>query len=309
MQLQHPLLIRYENWFGEGSSKLLLKEQRLYSSHGYIRVNISKTTVKSIVEFFKNHRVHFSATPIDNCFKINKTFFNISSTLPALTGELYIQDFASQIPVCTIDFERLKDIANENGKVLCLDMAASPGSKTTQLADILSFYNIPYEIVALEPEQKRLTKLINNIQKQGFTNVKVIETRAENYSTTKQFDVILLDAPCSGNLITDNQWLNKRNLKGIQDNAQLQKTLFAKAVELLAPAGQLIYSTCSLEREENEENVEYFSRHHPVKAMPLKLKMEFDTKPLNTTHHCMRFTPHISHTQGFFIAKFEKRKG
>ena len=162
------LLARYDKFFGRGTSDMLLRMQGELRNNMFIRVNISKATNSEIEDFMKKNRIKFSKTFLPNSYKIAKSFFNLSSSIEALTGKIYIQDLASQVPINLIDFNSLKKL---NRKIMILDMAASPGSKTTQLCDLLVFNKIEYEIVALEPEEKRLNRLVNNLQKQGFENV------------------------------------------------------------------------------------------------------------------------------------------
>jgi len=293
---------KYYRIFGRKNFEKLLNAKKQYSNNQFIRFNFTKTNNEETSSFLKKNRVKFSNTFFDNSFKIEKSFFNISSTLNALTSKIYIQDLASQIPVNCLDLEKFK----KNNKIKVLDMAASPGSKTTQIYDILKYNNFDFEITALEPDKTRLTKLINNIQKQQCENIKIINTTGQNYNGHEKFDIILLDAPCSGNLIGDKNWLQKRDQKGILDKAKLQKDLLKKASALLKENGELIYSTCSLEIEENEQNVDWIVRNSKLINIPIGLKLPFDTKPLKK-QHSLRIMPYESKTQGFFVSKFTKK--
>lgn len=314
-QINQELLRRYDNFFGKENTKLLLKAKNNLSKDRYIRVNQSKTNIDEILQFFKSNRVKYSRTFIDNCIKIEKSFFNLVSSLPFLTGKVYFQDIASQLPINCINLNYLKEISKREKRALnILDMAASPGSKTTQLCDLLELNNISYFIDAVEFEEKRIKKLINNIQKQEFTNVLVHNCDAINFETNKKYDLILLDAPCSGNLIDDKDWLKKRDVKGILNNSNLQKNLLKKAYSLLSGKGILIYSTCSLEPEENELNVSWFLRNFKIKTIKPNLNLPFDISPLKTyknqqLNNCkdsIRIMPYKANTQGFYICCFTK---
>ncbi len=304
------ILRRYDKFFGNNTSNRLLDAKRMYSNNQFLRVNLSKSSCSEIEEMFKSNRVKYTKTFLPNSFKIEKSFFNITSSIEALSGKLYMQDLASQIPINCIDFDSLKT----KEKVRVLDMAASPGSKTTQIADLLNFHKINYEIVALEPEALRLTKLINNIQKQGFENISIIHSAGEDYSNSEKFDIVLLDAPCSGNLVGDRNWLEKRNIQGIEQSAKLQKTLLKSASHLVKEQGVLIYSTCSLEIEENEMNVNWFLKNSKLKSFKPKLKFPFDVKPImrvdgseldKGVENSIRIMPYLSKTQGFFVCCFK----
>ncbi len=288
----------YDETFGVGTFKNLLDSRRKYSSDEYIRINLSKTKKYEIENFLKNNRAEFSQTFIYNCLKIEKTFFKINSSVNALSGKIYSQDLTSLVPVNCIDFESLK---RKDRKINILDSCASPGSKTTQLADLLNYHEIEYEIIALEPQIKRHRSLINNVQKQGFRNVKVIESKAEDFKTNIRFDIILADVPCSGNLISDEDWLKKRDLNGILKMAKIQRNIVSNISGMLNKDGILIYSTCSIEVCENEENVEYFKENFSLIDFRPKLKFPFPTQPVIKSQKSIRFMPYKSHTQGFFV--------
>lgn len=296
------LLNRYDKYFGKGTKENLLKIKKEYSYDKHIRINTTKTNIDEIITFLKKNRAIYCKTFLPNSIRIKKSFFNISSSLLSLTGKVYIQDLASQIPINCIDFEELKKL---NRKIKILDCAASPGSKTTQLADLLTHSNIEYEIIALELEKKRLNKLMNNLQKQNMKNIKIVNCPAQKFISKEKFDLILLDAPCSGNLIGDKTWLNKREISGILDKAKLQREILANIHPLLEKNGTLIYSTCSLEVEENEDNVKWLLENSNLKPIETKIKFPFSTQTYKNIPG-MRFMPYLSKTEGFFVAIFKK---
>lgn len=299
---------KYEKNFGEGIFDELKKNQKIILNNQYIRVNSDKTEV---LNFLKKNRFKYIETFIDNCIKIEKSFFSISSSYLNLTGKIYLQDLASQIVVNTIT----EDLYKKKDKILILDMCSSPGSKITQLAKKLENKKIKYEIICLEPNKTRLLRLINNIQKQNCKNISILNILAENFISEKKFDLILLDAPCSGNFLSDKNWFSKRDQIGINNNAQLQKKLIKKAKELISQKGEIIYSTCSLEIEENEENINYAVQKLHLKTKQIDLKIPFSTKPVlkfenkifdTTVKNSIRFMPNVSKTEGFFICKLVK---
>ncbi|MDA3855270.1 MAG: RsmB/NOP family class I SAM-dependent RNA methyltransferase [Candidatus Woesearchaeota archaeon] len=301
---------RYDDFFGGGTFHKLLDAKEKYTKNQFIRINLSKISIEEGDKFLKKNRVKYSNTFISNALKIERSFFNISSSIESISGKVYLQDLASQIPVNCIDFSKYK-----NKKIRILDMAASPGSKTTQIADLFSLHEIDYEIVALEPENKRLTRLINNIQKQGFENITIVNTLGEDYEDKELFDIVLLDAPCSGNLVGDRDWLKKRDMNGILNNSDLQKKLLKNAEKLTKKEGIMIYSTCSLEVEENELNVDWILKNSKLKSFKPILKFGFDTKPLTIfkgkkldqgVENSIRIMPYLSKTQGFFVCCFRK---
>lgn len=135
-------------------------------------------------------------------------------------------------------------------------MSASPGGKTTQLAE----YFPNSTIIANEIDKSRLKQLGENIDRMGATQVLVTNYDGRNFKNYGEFfDKILLDAPCSGEgtaFKTDEalKWWNLRNIESI---ARLQKQLIESAFIALKVGGEMVYSTCTLNRMENEEVIEY----------------------------------------------------
>lgn len=221
--------------------------------------------------------------------------FSPASTPQYLLGQIYVQEAASQLPV---QFLELDETQNQT----VLDMCAAPGSKTTQVAQKL---NNTGAIIATDNRKDRCEKLINNLERCGVSNCVVKHT--EGFLLTGQFDRILLDAPCSGNFIGDKKWFDKRTMQDIKSRVPMQKQLLKHAIQLLKPGGILIYSTCSLEIEENEEVVESaLEAFEDVKLVPIQIKGTTSPGLTEKTKACARLWPSISGTQGFFMAKFVK---
>lgn len=303
---------KYNSVFGKGAFDRLLRARNKYCNRNYVRINVSKIGQEEVKKVLNSLRVDFGETEIDNCLEIKKSFFNINSIPLALSGYIYNQDFASQLPV-----HGLKDYLGKlsKGQLRILDMAAAPGSKTTQIADLLGYLGFDYEVVCLEPELTRVRKLINNVQKQCFYDVRVYNARGEHFSDERGFDIVILDAPCSGNLIADKNWLKKRDEAGIKKNMALQERLLKKGLDLLKENGILVYSTCSLEPEENEVVVDKVLRNGSFKLeAPLKLGLDMtplkeyeDKKFLPEIKKCYRLMPYNSGTQAFFFCYIRKK--
>jgi 16S rRNA C967 or C1407 C5-methylase (RsmB/RsmF family) len=121
------------------------------------------------------------------------------------------------------------------------------------------------------------------------------------------FDKVLLDAPCSGNFVTDSAWFEKRSIEGIRLMAKTQKELLRAAVRVLKPSGTLVYSTCSLEPEEDEDVIEWALDTFPIKLVETGLNVG-DSGITDRTKLCRRFWPEKTGTQGFFIAKMQLKR-
>ena len=219
-------------------------------------------------------------------------------------GYFYIQEAASMIPPVVLD-------PNKNDAVF--DMCASPGSKTSQMAAMMENGGL---IIANELKPSRITPLNCNLQRSGVVNAVITCSNALAIKNIL-FDKILLDAPCSGtgairkSLKTIKIWNPNMCLK----LANTQKKLLQHGFDLLKENGTIVYSTCTLEPEENELVVDDFlNKNENAKLEPIdiaglrgKAVEEYDGETLrNEIKNCLRIWPQDYDTEGFFVAKIKK---
>ncbi len=260
-----------------------------------IRINTLKISEKDCVSRLKKKGVHLERIPFLKHGYWVSSSFNLVSTQEYLQGYYYIQEAASQVPV-----EVLNPVSSDK----VLDMAASPGSKTTQLAQRMGNKGT---IIALESNRFRIPKLVNNLERLGVKNTIVYHKDARYASDLGlEFDKVLLDAPCSGNFTQDRDWFAKRSLSDLPVMAKLQRSLLAVAVDVLRSGGVLVYSTCSLEPEENEQVIEWALENLPVSLEKTGLSVG-ESGLTEKTVLCRRFWPDTSGTQGFFVAKLIRK--
>ncbi len=238
---------------------------------------------------------------LQNGYWVEKARFSVGATTEYLSGLYSIQEAAAQMPVML--FTELR------GKTV-LDACAAPGGKTTQLADLMGNSGV---IVALDIETRRLIALSNQLERCRVKNVVVYENDSREISRFKtRYDRILLDLPCSGNFVTDKGWFGRRTLKDVERNAALQKEILATTEKTLKDDGEIVYSTCSLEPEENELNIDWAIRNLNLRVERVDcygsegltdvLGLHLD----NSIERCRRIWP--GETQGFFLCKLKKRK-
>jgi len=237
--------------------------------------------------------------------------FPLSSTEEYLLGHIYIQEAASQVP-CEVLFDGV-DISSLSSDVVALDMCAAPGSKTTQLAQLL---NDDFLIVALDDVAPRLEKLKDNIVRLGLKSVLTFKKDGSYVDDLNlKFDFILLDAPCSGNFCVNKNFFKERSLLlGIKKMPKTQKQLLKAAWRVLKKGGVLVYSTCSLEPEEDELVIDWFLKEKDdAKLLPVNVSVADDgrTNIFSKELHpdiklTKKFWPHKTGTEGFFVAKIKK---
>lgn len=219
-------------------------------------------------------------------------------------GYFYVQEAASMIPPIVL--------APKPGE-LVLDMCAAPGSKASQIAAMMRNRGL---LVANDVKTARIKALGINLQRMGVMNAVI--TLMPGYAFKGfEFDRILVDAPCSGtgairkSLKTVAMW-NPRMIKRL---AGLQRRLLFTAFENLKEEGILVYSTCSLEPEENEGVVDsLLQRYDNAKLCKINLRikrspaiLEFGKKVYSSElKKCLRIWPYDNDTEGFFVAKVLK---
>lgn len=277
-----------------------LKETALRQA---LRINQSQAKDKRILERLSAAGVEVEKIPfLDSGYWVVNSTMSAGATAEYLLGYYSIQEAAAQIPVSL--FSSLK------GKKV-LDAAAAPGGKTVQLADSMENTGA---IVALDVDRQRLRALDNHLERcrVGNTLVYLKDARLAPKLNLK-FDRILLDAPCSGNFAADRNWFKNRTLKDIERNAALQRELLTKTLECLTDDGELVYSTCSLEPEEDELNIDWAVKNLPVETQAINCKGGEGLTELFGQHldpqvrRCRRLWP--GETQGFFVGKLKRRQG
>lgn len=238
---------------------------------------------------------------LDNGYWVSRSKFSAGSTSEYLLGLYSIQEAAAQIPVTVF--------TETKGKIV-LDACAAPGGKTVQLADSMRNTGA---IVALDVKKERLMALANQLERCHVRNAAVYFCDAREVSRFKiGFDRILLDMPCSGNFATDKKWFSRRTIRDVERNAVLQRQILTEAFKVLNDDGEIVYSTCSLEPEEDEENINWAIRNLDLELESIEcygqkgLTNVFGKRLDASLEKCKRIWP--GQTQGFFLCKMKKRK-
>jgi len=189
-----------------------------------------------------------------------------------------------------------------------LDMAAAPGGKTTQIAALTGNKAM---VTACEMNKIRADRLKYNVQRQGASRVTVMNVDSRNLDDLFSFDRILLDAPCSGSgtvQLGDKRSKGQFSKEFLARTTKLQEGLLNKALRVLRPGCEMIYSTCSVLEQENEEIVRKALRKANAEVMPLDLSA-FDSVPQLPVSipGTLCVCPDALH-EGFFVAKIRRKK-
>lgn len=258
-----------------------------------IRVNTIKTDKQEIIDKLKNAQIEFDEIEYNNNALIirNKNEEDLRKLDMYENGEIYMQSLSSMLPPIVLEPKEKENI---------LDMTAAPGGKTTQMSAMTD--NKSY-ITACEKNKIRAERLKYNLQKQGAKMVNVMQEDARKLSDYFSFDKILLDAPCSGSG-TENVLNAKFTEELIERSVKTQEELLKKALKILKPGGEMVYSTCSILKQENEDLLKKFLKKSKIEIMPINLTDEIPMLP-TTLDGTVCVCPTEIY-EGFFVAKIKK---
>jgi 16S rRNA (cytosine967-C5)-methyltransferase len=210
-------------------------------------------------------------------------------------GLFQVQDLASYLAI-----KAASPIPGEN----VLDLCAAPGGKTATLAQLMKNQG---RIISVDYSKNRMASWSSETERLGVKIASSLIGDASNLGLNAQFDLVIVDPPCTGTGILDRNPRMKWHLspKLVQKFALLQSSMLQESSRYTRPGGRILYCTCSLTLEENELVLSRFLTEHP----------DFETRPILEDHgsvglrgqtNCRRFYPHRDRTAGYFIARLER---
>lgn len=275
-----------------------------------IRTNTLKTKRRELAQALIQRGVNLD--PVGDWSKVGLKILDsqvpIGATPEYLAGYYMLQAASSFLPVMAL--------APQQGEKV-LDMAAAPGGKTTHIAQLMRNTGV---LFSNDINEDRIAGLRGNIQRLGVTNCIITNYDGRKFPKLMTgFDRVLLDAPCSGlGVIAKDQSIKThRTVEDIKKNAHLQKELLLAAIDCCnsksSTGGFIVYSTCSVSIEENEEVVQYALNNRRVKLVDTGLGIgsdgfyRFRAKVFDRKMQlCRRIYPHVHNMDGFFVAKLRK---
>lgn len=259
-----------------------------------IRINTIKIEQKVLLERFEELGISWEKVPWAS-FGYWLSIRRPGTLMEHALGYFYVQEAASMIPI-----EVLKPKPGHE----FLDLAAAPGSKTTQAAQHMENRGL---IIANDIDRERAQALASNLQRLGVSNTIITLMDGRFFHKTGlKFDLALVDAPCSGVGVIrrDYKPLEMWNLNMIRGLARLQRALLESAFLCLKPKGLVVYSTCTTTIEENELVVKaLLEKHDDARLERIKLKKLRARKGMvEGVERALRIWPQDNDTQAFFVA-------
>ena len=275
--------------YGEELAKKI-EEGRYLKRKVTFRVNTLKTTNERIENELREKNILFKKVSwYNNAYILdNATEKEIQELDGYKNGEIYLQSLSSMLPPIILAPKERTDI---------LDMTAAPGGKTTEIAALT---DNKANITACEMNSIRAERLKYNIDKQGAISAYVMIKDARKIDDFFKFDQILLDAPCSGSGTAGfKEELIKKCVK-------IQEALLRKALKILKPGCEMVYSTCSVLEEENEDIVQKVMKDFKCEIVPIELENMKDLPLLPTKIFGTLVVMPNELYEGFYIAKIRK---
>lgn len=265
------------------------------------RVNTLKCSRQEIERELEKRNISYQTVDwYDDAFILLKEDEQILRTLPMYEeGKIYLQNLSSMIPPLVV---------NPKEKESILDMTAAPGGKTTEMACLSNNLAL---ITAIEKDRIRAERLKFNIQKQGANKVTVLMEDASKLDEFFRFDKILLDAPCSGSgtiNLDEPASFKYFNSTSVLKSIQRQKALLKKASQIVKDGGEIVYSTCSILKEENEQIISELLMTNCFEVIPIDENLLMDVPKLPVTIPGVLCVCPTEYYEGFFVAKLKKIK-
>lgn len=259
-----------------------------------IRVNIYKSTPRNFYEGMSEVNWCKSAFYLDK-----RPNFTLNPLLHA--GAFYVQDASSTV------YETIVRSFGWERPVKAADLCAAPGGKTTAILNGLPDGSV---MLANEFVPARANILRENLCKYGYPGIVITNSDTSRLSGIRDyFDLVTVDAPCSGEgmmrkeEVARSQWSEGL----IRQCCVLQREIIDNAVEMLAPGGYLIYSTCTFNTAEDEDNAAYIAERHGLMPVDTGLAGKYGIHPqVKGDIPCLRFMPGLTRGEGLFVAVFRK---
>lgn len=259
------------------------------------RINNLKITTSQILELLKRNNIVIKPSSLlETAFCLIEGDTEILLKL-ADEGKIYLQDAASQL---------IAHLVAPKKGMRIFDVCAAPGGKTALIASLMENQGL---IIAGDLHLARVKLIQQTAKKLAVNIIKPIcydAAQAIPFSKNLLFDRVLVDAPCSGTgTLRHNPEIKWRLLpKKLEELSKLQLAILSNCAELVKPKGRLIYSTCSLEYEENEQVIEEFlSKNKNFQLIKAEVSLDLITK-----EGFIRTFPYRDNTEGFFVAILEK---
>lgn len=291
------LVKKWVEAYGGDITREMLKSF-LRESPTTIRCVQNHNSQEKILESLQKQRVKVEKAPyLDYAFYISG--YDHVMTLDAFwSGKIYVQDVSSML---------VTEIAQPKRGDYVIDLCAAPGGKALHMADRMGDFGM---VDARDVTPHKVEMIRENIVRSEAINIQARCQDATVFDPDSVFkaDIVLADVPCSGYGVIGRKPDIKYKMtpQKQQELIILQRKILSMAVDYIKPGGVLIYSTCTIAREENQENVQWLLNNFPLEAQSLNPYLPRELHCMTTAEGYLQLLPGVHHTDGFFMARFQR---
>ena len=269
-----------------------------------VRCNISKAAPEEVFMMLQKQGIKVEKSKLfDYAFTIDG-FDRITDIDAFNMGYIQVQDQSSILA---------GHVSVISGGEKIIDICAAPGGKTMHAADRLKAVESGSvgKIISCDLTKQKADLIRENVERTGFDNVSVIKNDALVYKKEWEntADIVIADLPCSGLGVIGKKCdiKYKTTKEDIISLSEIQRKILQNASRYLKKGGQLLYSTCTIAREENEDNVEWILENLPFKKADISKRMPEGLRKYMTDDSYIQILPDMAQTDGFFVAAFIKK--
>lgn len=296
--MPETLVLRWLNDYGEQTTEKMLADF-LEEKPLTIRCRTYLNSVEDTCASLRSQGVTVEPAPYLPYARRISNFNHILALDAFIQGRIQVQDVSSML---------VAEIADPKKGDYVIDLCAAPGGKSLHIGDKMEGFGTvdardisPYKVGLIE----------ENIRRTGSINVQARVQDATVFDVDSEClaDIVLADVPCSGyGVIGKKPEIKYRStLQKQEELVILQRNILDKAAEYVKPRGTLIFSTCTVAKEENEENMMWFMNNHPFKLESIDPYLPDELKSESTALGYLQLLPGVHGTDGFFIAKFRRK--
>ncbi|MCR8641711.1 16S rRNA (cytosine(967)-C(5))-methyltransferase RsmB [Paenibacillus sp. N1-5-1-14] len=301
LEHSHPLWMvkRWVKQFGADAAERICAANNV-PPHVSIRANTLQGSREELLRALTDKDIAATSSPLAPAGVIVTGAGNMALTAEFAAGRYTVQDESSML---------VAEVVDPKPGMQVLDCCAAPGGKTTHMAEKMQDQGIVWACDVHEHKEQLIADAAHRL---GLNAVRTMITDARELASRfepETFDRILLDAPCSGLGVIrrkpDLKWAKKES--DIKEIAALQRELLEAVQGLLRPGGVLVYSTCTIEKDENEGNVlQFLDKHSNYKLTSIAIENMPKELEAGAKEGMLSINPDLFHSDGFFIAKLVK---
>ena len=308
-QLQEFLSVTYsmpewlvERFLGEFGPEKTEKMLQAFLEEQPVTVRIRKpeAEVEQVLESLKREGATLEKAPyVDRAYYL-KDYDYLSALEAFRNGSIQVQDVSSMLA---------GEAAAPEKDSYVIDLCAAPGGKSICAADKMEGTGM---VDSRDISEYKTGLIRENIERMGLKNIKVSVKNAEEFDqeSVEKADLLLADLPCSGlGVIGRKTDIKHKMTQGkIEELAKLQRSILEQAASYVKPGGVLLYSTCTVTKEENTDNVEWFVKHYPYELESIDPMICEELRSETTKKGYLQLLPGVHPCDGFFMARLRRIK-